>query len=290
MKLYAISDLHLERPVNREALNHLPLFLEDGLILAGDICSTATQLKEALLVLKKKFKKIIWVPGNHELWLTDDEHPSSIHKYDDLVSVCRELDVATPEDEYLQWEHNNNSYLIVPMTLLYDYSFRPEHVADEDVISWAKESGVMCRDEHLIHTGAHKEIRSIKEWCHSRINYTRQRLEQCDQNIPMILVNHFPLRYDLVRTMRIPRFSVWCGTKHTETWHKEYNVDIVVSGHLHMRSTDYRDGVRFEEVSLGYPNDWRSKEGRGITPYLREILPGPSKPYHHAGPFWKFRI
>ncbi|MGI1677646.1 MAG: metallophosphoesterase [Cellvibrionaceae bacterium] len=287
MKLYAISDLHLERPKNREALNYIPSFIEDGLILAGDICSTAAQLEDALLVLKKKFKQIIWVPGNHELWITNDKHNSSVDKYNDLVSVCRKMDVATPEDEYIKWEHEKNNYLIVPMTLLYDYSFRPEHVDDNDVISWAKESGVLCRDEHLFDTGHHE---SIKDWCWERIQYTQERLTDCDPNIPMILVNHFPLRYDLVRTMRIPRFSIWCGTKKTEHWHKEYNVDVVVSGHLHMRSTDYRDGVRFEEVSLGYPNDWRSEEGRGIAPYLREILPGPSKPYHHAGPFWKFRI
>jgi hypothetical protein len=48
-----------------------------------------------------------------------------------------------------------------------------------------------------------------------------------------------------------------------------------VSGHLHIRSTAYRDGVRFEEVSLGYPRQWR--EGGGVDAYLREILPGPSR-------------
>jgi hypothetical protein len=32
--------------------------------------------------------------------------------------------------------------------------------------------------------------------------------------------------------------------------------------------------VRYEEVSLGYPRDWRAD--RGIEWYLREILPGTS--------------
>jgi hypothetical protein len=43
-----------------------------------------------------------------------------------------------------------------------------------------------------------------------------------------------------------------------------------VSGHLHIRSTSYRDDIRFEEVSLGYPRQWSGK----ITPdrYIREIL------------------
>jgi hypothetical protein len=33
--------------------------------------------------------------------------------------------------------------------------------------------------------------------------------------------------------------------------------------------------VRYEEVSLGYPRDWRSE--RGLEWYLREILPGTGK-------------
>ena len=45
-------------------------------------------------------------------------------------------------------------------------------------------------------------------------------------------------------------------------------------GHLHIRSTRFVDGVRFEEVSLGLGRQW-SRE-RGIEGYLREILPGPT--------------
>jgi len=40
MKLYAISDLHIEHQLNSEALKALPAFPEDWLIIAGDICSS----------------------------------------------------------------------------------------------------------------------------------------------------------------------------------------------------------------------------------------------------------
>jgi hypothetical protein len=41
-------------------------------------------------------------------------------------------------------------------------------------------------------------------------------------------------------------------------------------GHLHIPRTTWEDGVRFEEVSLGYPREWR----RGpLRPPLRRILP-----------------
>jgi hypothetical protein len=64
---------------------------------------------------------------------------------------------------------------------------------------------------------------------------------------------------------------LWCGTSRTEDWHTRFRARAVVSGHLHFRTTLFRHGVRFEEVSLGYPRDWR--QTRGIGWYLREILP-----------------
>jgi hypothetical protein len=42
---------------------------------------------------------------------------------------------------------------------------------------------------------------------------------------------------------------------------------------LHIPSTRFRDGVRFEEVSVGYPRQWPHE--RGLERKLREILPGP---------------
>jgi hypothetical protein len=97
-------------------------------------------------------------------------------------------------------------------------------------------------------------------------------LSEIPESHGVVLVGHFPLRSDLVRIPRIPRFSIWCGTERTGNWHRRFRAVVVVSGHLHVRATDWRDGVRFEEVSLGYPHQWQ--EERGIAAYLREILPG----------------
>lgn len=49
-----------------------------------------------------------------------------------------------------------------------------------------------------------------------------------------------------------------------------------MSGHLHIRSTRRIDGVRFEEVSLGYPR--QRAPHRELEHYLREILPGAAGP------------
>jgi hypothetical protein len=93
-------------------------------------------------------------------------------------------------------------------------------------------------------------------------------------------VGHWQLREDLVKLPRVPRFSLWCGTKKTEDWHNKFNAKVVISGHIHIRRTDWRDNTRFEEVSLGYPRQWQDCTERGldINDLLREILPGPDTP------------
>lgn len=83
------------------------------------------------------------------------------------------------------------------------------------------------------------------------------------------MINHFPLRQELAYLPRIPRFSLWCGTTQSDQWHTRFPVSVVVYGHLHIRNTQFREGVRFEEVSLGYPQQWQA--ARGLTSYLRKI-------------------
>ena len=271
MKLYAISDLHLDYKINYEALTTLPSFPEDWLILAGDICCTTSHLRFALANLTKRFAQLLWVPGNHELW-------SGIagivergeEKYQQLVSVCREFGVYTPEDSYPLWVGEGGTHILVPLFILYDYSFRPPYVPLENAVAWAGETGIICTDEYYIDP---KPYTSTADWCFARCEYSEQRLLETSKNIPLILINHYPLREDLLTLSKIPRFSLWCGTRRTENWHRRFSASVVVSGHLHWRTTNYRDGVRFEEVSLGYPKNWNQQ--RGIQTYLRQILPTP---------------
>ena len=68
MRLLAISDLHLGAPANREALAGLGHFPDDWLIVAGDVAESFRRVGEGMAALRRRFAKVIWVPGNHELW------------------------------------------------------------------------------------------------------------------------------------------------------------------------------------------------------------------------------
>jgi predicted phosphodiesterase len=272
MKLYAISDLHLGYEANRRALLQIARHPGDWLILAGDVGETEAHLELAFEQLKPRFTKLVWVPGNHELWTLpgSGETARGRFKYDALVELCRSHGVLTPEDPYPIVTIGGTEIRVAPLFLLYDYSFRPLYIPIERATDWAIEAGIECADEVLLHSDPYA---GRAEWCHARCEITQRRLEAERNDLPTVLINHFPLRADLAKLPRIPRFSIWCGTRRTEDWHLRFNATVVVSGHLHIRSTSYRDDIRFEEVSLGYPRQWSGK----ITPdrCIREILSEP---------------
>ena len=101
--------------------------------------------------------------------------------------------------------------------------------------------------------------------------------------MPLVLVNHYPLDERLLKLVFIPRFSIWCGTRRTADWHTRYHVDTVIYGHMHRRATEWLDGVRFEEVSLGYPRDWSQEAG--MAAYLHQVLPAPTSVWEDP-PSW----
>lgn len=243
------------------------------MILAGDIGETEEQMELALSAFTRRFARVLWVPGNHELWTTPSklggEDLRGEAKYRRLVSLCRSYGVLTPEDAYPVWNGPGGPCRIAPLFLLYDYSFRPDDIPFENALAWAEEANIVCTDEYMLRAEPHA---SKQAWCAARVEETQARLER-ESDLPLVLVNHFALHESLIRFAHIPRFSLWCGTRRTADWHTRFPVKAVVYGHLHMRARDYIDGVRFEEVSLGYPRDW--EQALGMEAYLREILPGP---------------
>ncbi len=283
MRLLAISDLHLSHPRNRDGFDRLGAYPDDWLIVAGDVGEKVEHLVSALDHLVTRFAKVIWVPGNHDLWCPPDAtgRTRGQARYDELVAICRSHGVLTPEDPYALWPGSATSATsatyICPLFLLYDYSFRPPGIPPDEAVAWSRASGVVCGDEWMLSPAPWP---SRTAWCHARCDGTDARLAALPSDADTVLINHWPLRYDLARPPRVPRFSVWCGTTRTEDWPRRFRARVVVSGHLHMRTTIVRQGVRHEEVSLGYPRDWRQE--RGIDWYLRDVLPGTSP---HASRF-----
>jgi hypothetical protein len=102
------------------------------------------------------------------------------------------------------------------------------------------------------------------------VRESERRLQARDLDLPTVLVNHFPLVRAPTRRLYRPEFAQWCGTERTADWHVRFGAKAVVYGHLHIPRVTLHDGVRFAEVSLGYPREWQRRGAQ--RPPLYRVL------------------
>jgi predicted phosphodiesterase len=273
-RLLAVSDLHVSYPQNRRWVEDLPPGSPgDWLLVVGDVSEKVADIEWTLRTLAGCFGTVVWVPGNHDLW----SHPADPvtlrgeERYQHLVAMCRELGVITPEDPYPVWPGPGGPAVIVPLFLLYDYTFRPDGTSTKaEGLALAYQTGVVGTDERLLYPDPYP---SREAWCQARIEATLPRLAALDPDLPTVLVSHFPLTREPTRILRYPVFAQWCGTEQTADWHLRFHALVVVYGHLHIPRTTWQDGVRFQEVSLGYPQEQDKYPARPRR--LTQILPSP---------------
>ncbi len=269
--LFAVSDLHVDHPENRTLVGQLrPRSEGDWLIVCGDVADSPDDVEQMLAMLRERFERVIWTPGNHELLANRDDPPQlrGEQRYMHLVERCQKIGVTTPEDPFLIWDGQGGPAQIAPLFLLYDYTFgRNVAPTRKEALQRAYDAGVVCVDEFLLHPDPYP---SREAWCQARVKESERRLVASDPSLPMVLINHFPLLDAPTKVLRHPEFAQWCGTIHTADWHRRFRASAVVYGHLHIPRTTWHDGVRFEEVSLGYPRERRYRT-RQFAP--RRILP-----------------
>ena len=207
-----------------------------------------------------------------------------VARYEALVKVCRRFGVLTPEDEFPVWDGPGGPVTVAPLFTLYDYSFAADggrrggadagrEVRDTDrtrrraaALRAADAAGIMAADEGRLHADPYP---SVADWCRDRVAATEARLAAVDG--PLVLASHWPLIPAPLARLRHPAYAPWCGTTLTADWHTRYPVLAAVYGHLHIPRTAQYDGVRFEEVSVGYPREWQR---RGAAPPPPRVILG----------------
>lgn len=271
-RLLAISDLHVGYPENRAfALSLRPADPGDWLIVAGDVGEIFADVGYVLATLADRFARVIWTPGNHELWTlpSDPVALRGVARYEALVTVCRRFGVLTPEDDFPVWPGPDGPVTVAPLFTLFDYSFTfaPDGAgARAGALDRARAAGLTCADEERLHPDPYP---SPEAWCQARVAASAARLAGVPG--PVVLVSHWPLLRAPAEALRHPEFAPWCGTELTDGWHRSFPVTAAVYGHLHIPRTTFHDGVRFEEVSVGYPREWRR---RGASPPLPRVILG----------------
>src|SRR5215831_14508430 len=90
MRIFAVSDIHIDYDENARWVANLSIseYQDDLLILAGDVTDTRQLLDWCLCTLVKRFRKVLFVPGNHDLWVIREEPTKdSLQKFNDVRMV-----------------------------------------------------------------------------------------------------------------------------------------------------------------------------------------------------------
>jgi predicted phosphodiesterase len=239
MRVYAVSDIHIDYDVNAKWVAGLSTadYQDDVLILAGDVTDTRRLLDWCLSTLAKRFKQVLFVPGNHDLWvIRDDRAKNSLQKFDDVCAVVESSGASMQA-------FRGPGVSIIPLLAWYDYSFgEPSEELrsiwmDYRACRWP--SGYTDKDvaEHFAALND-KHIRPVGG--------------------KVITYSHFLPRIDLMPGF-MPCASKLLypilGSTQLERQLRRLNPHIHVYGHSHVNRHVKIDGVSYINNAFGYPSE-----------------------------------
>ncbi|EKX30956.1 hypothetical protein GUITHDRAFT_46771, partial [Guillardia theta CCMP2712] len=140
VKLFVLSDVHVDYNPNMQWLEGLRSHKEDGcvsiLILAGDVASNLEKLERCFTTLREKFDEVVYIPGNHEFWINQGHESrslvNSLDKLEQILEVCRQQGVrANPclvslEGPDSRGDRRRSDLLLLPLFSWYHASWDKE--------------------------------------------------------------------------------------------------------------------------------------------------------------------
>lgn len=241
MRIFALSDVHIDYSVNRAWLLGLSNsdFQQDILILAGDLSDDLSLLEACFKSLVKKFRKVCFVPGNHELWIRNSgQHIDSFDKFDLVIALAEETGIHTRPVSI-------NSVSIVPLFSWYDFSFgQPDTKLQDEWMDFR-----LCRWSNI------SDMSMVCQWMLDKNALALQTV-----NETIISFSHFLPRIDVIPAY-LPRryrylFPVF-GSYLLERQIRRLKPQIHVYGHSHLNRHVLIDSITYVNNAFGYPSETR---------------------------------
>ena len=284
-RVFALSDLHVDFADNMQQMMSLSdhEYADDVLLVAGDVSDRISRLSQLLGSLKRKFRKVAFVPGNHELWLRDDDSDNSLEKFSRLLALCEQLGVHT---EPFKVGQNDRTVWIVPL-----YSWYRTEDADEFSLVIPKEGErwekclwmdkYRCRWPESLGADAYGPADYF-------LALNKEKIER-RYDAPIISFSHFLPRKELIfedpamvkrfceKDALIPRsardpapmfnFTRVAGCKRLDLQIRALGATVHVYGHQHRHRNRKIDGITYVSNCLGYARE-REHLGAQIAPKL----------------------
>ncbi len=242
MRIFALSDIHIDYSENAKWIANLSVaeYKDDVLIMAGDVSDVRRLLDWCLSTLARRFKKVLFVPGNHELWvIREDREKNSLQKFDEVCAVVKSSGAS------MQAFHERG-VSIIPLLGWYDYSFGEP--SDElksiwmDYCSCRWPNGFTEQDIAAHFTALNREQGSTA-------------------GNKIITYSHFLPRIDLMPEF-IPSAHRFLypvlGSVQIERQLRKFSPSFHVYGHSHVNRQVKIDGVSYINNAFGYPSETRT--------------------------------
>ena len=238
-RIFACSDVHYDHPGAREWVASLSLtaYRDDALVVAGDVGDTLAAVKYCLHALKAVFRRVIYVPGNHDLWIRPkgqhSDEPSqfvdSVAKLLALYQLCDELGVDTGPAQL------SPSAAVLPLDSWYSHTFDARD----------PRPGATRFDKFCVWPVGHLEA------CDFMLRLNEGRLA-----IPLrgdvISCSHFLPRRELPIPPGIAEMAKFCGCTEIDAQLRRAKSRLHIYGHTHINDEREIDGVRYVQSALGY--------------------------------------
>jgi len=243
-RVYAMSDIHYDHAGNEEWAHGIDAtkFLDDVLIIAGNVCDTRRGVIRALTTLRAKFRRVFYLPGNHEMWLTKGEstkYPDSLSKLWALFEACDELDVdvfpaAVCKDVY-----------VVPLLSWYNAAFDTKDPFPDP------------KSEHDKY--AKWPIDPEQQVWRYMLALNREHLNRPYHNATVITASHFAPRTScpVYREKGLLKVS---GCLELDEQIREIGSSLHIYGHTNLKNTKKDDGVAYVHRGLGLSSDHGARE------------------------------
>jgi predicted phosphodiesterase len=239
VRIFALSDIHIDYDANAKWIANLSTaeYQDDALILAGDVSDSRRLLEWCLGELAKRFKKVLFVPGNHDLWvIREDREMNSLQKFDD---VCAAVESSGASMQAFR----DRGLSIIPLLAWYDYSFgEPSEKLrsmwmDYRACRWP---GGYTEEDVAAHFAAFND-KQVSVAGATVITYSHflPRIDLMPEFIPCAHKLLYPI----------------LGSTRLEGQLRRLNSSIHVYGHSHVNRHVKIDGVSYINNAFGYPSE-----------------------------------
>jgi len=241
VRVFALSDIHIDYDVNARWIANLSVaeYRDDVLILAGDVTDSRRLLEWCLGALAKRFKKVLFTPGNHDLWvIREGREKNSLQKFDDVCAVVESSGASMQA-------FNERVVSIIPLLAWYDYSFGEP--SEELRSLWMDYRA--CR-----WPGGYTE----KDVAAHFAAFNDKQVSAVGDTV--ITYSHFLPRIDLMPGFCPSATNLLypvLGSARLESQLRKLNPSIHVYGHSHVNRHVKIEGISYINNAFGYPSENR---------------------------------